>query len=129
VYQNISATLKVPKSTLASIILKWKKFGTNKTLPRAGRLAKLSNRGKRALVREVTKNLRVTAEFLCGDVRTFLKDNHLCSTPQIRPYGRVARRKPLFSKRHMTDRLEFAKRYLKTLRPYETIVSGLNSLA
>jgi hypothetical protein len=28
-------------------------------------------------------------------------------------YGRVARRKPLLSKRHMTARLEFAKRYLK----------------
>uniref|UniRef100_A0AAZ3PWJ2 Transposase Tc1-like domain-containing protein n=1 Tax=Oncorhynchus tshawytscha TaxID=74940 RepID=A0AAZ3PWJ2_ONCTS len=30
-------------------------------------------------------------------------------------YGRVVRRKPFLSKRHMTARLEFAKRYLKTL--------------
>jgi hypothetical protein len=41
------------------------------------------------LVREVTKNLIVTLteleEFLCGDERTFQKDNHLCSTPLIRP--------------------------------------------
>jgi hypothetical protein len=35
-YQNISAALKVPKKTEASIIIKWKKFGTTKTLPRAG---------------------------------------------------------------------------------------------
>jgi hypothetical protein len=49
-YQNISASLKVPKNTVVSIILKWKKFGNTN-----GRLAKLSNRG-RALVREVTKN-------------------------------------------------------------------------
>jgi hypothetical protein len=34
-------TLKVPKNTLASIILKWKKFGTTKTLPVAGRPVKL----------------------------------------------------------------------------------------
>jgi hypothetical protein len=54
-YQNISTALKIPKNTLAPIILKWKKFGTPKTFPRAGRLAKLSNRGRRALVREVTK--------------------------------------------------------------------------
>jgi hypothetical protein len=27
-YQNISAELKVPKNTVASIILKWNKFGT-----------------------------------------------------------------------------------------------------
>ena len=58
-YQNISAALEVPKNILASI-LKWKKFGTTNTLPRAGRLAKLSIRGRRVLVREVTKNQKVT---------------------------------------------------------------------
>ena len=35
-YQKMSAALKVPKKTMASIILKWKKFRTTKTLPRAG---------------------------------------------------------------------------------------------
>ena len=34
---NNSAALKVPKNTVASIILKRKKFRTTKTLPRAGR--------------------------------------------------------------------------------------------
>ena len=52
----MSAALKVPKNPVASIILKWKKFGTTKTLFRAGRPAKLINRGRRAFVREVTKN-------------------------------------------------------------------------
>jgi len=56
---KISAALKVPKSTVASIILKWKKFGTTRTVPRDGRLAKLSYRGKRALVREVKKNPKI----------------------------------------------------------------------
>ncbi|KAJ8375820.1 hypothetical protein SKAU_G00064000 [Synaphobranchus kaupii] len=42
----------VPKSTVATIIRKWKKFGTTKNLPRPGRPAKLSNRGRRALARE-----------------------------------------------------------------------------
>ena len=46
--------MRVPKNTVASIILKWKKFEITKTLPRAGCPAKLSNRGRRALVREVT---------------------------------------------------------------------------
>uniref|UniRef100_A0AAZ3S3J9 Sleeping Beauty transposase HTH domain-containing protein n=1 Tax=Oncorhynchus tshawytscha TaxID=74940 RepID=A0AAZ3S3J9_ONCTS len=59
-YQNNSAALKVPKNTVASIIIKCKKFGTTKTLLRAGRLAKLSNQGRRALVKEVTKNPMVT---------------------------------------------------------------------
>ena len=87
-YQKMSAALNVPKNILASIILKWKKFGTTKTIPRAGRPAKRSNRGRRALVGEVTNNHMVTQrapEFLCGDGRTFQKDNRLCSTPPIRP--------------------------------------------
>ena len=37
----------------SGLIPKWKKFGTTKTLPRPGRLAKLNNQGKRTLVREV----------------------------------------------------------------------------
>jgi hypothetical protein len=53
-YQNISAALKLPKNSVASIILKLNKFGNTKTLPRAGRPAKLSNWGKGALVREMT---------------------------------------------------------------------------
>jgi hypothetical protein len=52
----MSAVLKFPKNTVASIILKKKMFGTTKTLPRAGCPAKLTNRGRRALVREVTKH-------------------------------------------------------------------------
>jgi transposase len=59
-YQSISAALKVPKNTVAPIILKWKKFETTKTLHRAGRPAKLSNQGRRALVRGVTRNLMIT---------------------------------------------------------------------
>ena len=59
-YHKISAALKIPKNTVASIILKWKKLGTTKILPRAGCRAKLSNRGRRALAREVPKNPMVT---------------------------------------------------------------------
>ena len=39
---------------------KWKKFGNTRNIPRAGRLAKLSNWGIRALVREMTKTPMVT---------------------------------------------------------------------
>ena len=56
-YHNISAALMVLKNTVASIIFKLNKFGTPKTLPRAGHPAKLNNW---ALVRDVTKNPMVT---------------------------------------------------------------------
>ena len=91
-YETISAALKVPKSTVNSVILKWKKFGTTRTLPGAGRPPKLSNRGRRALVREVTKNLMVTLTEL---QRSSQKDNHQCNTPWL--YGTVARQKHLLS--------------------------------
>jgi hypothetical protein len=58
------------------------------TLSRAGCLAKLSNLGRRALVREDVHepdgHSDRAPEFLGGDERTFQKDNHLCSTPSIR---------------------------------------------
>ncbi|CDQ84270.1 unnamed protein product [Oncorhynchus mykiss] len=41
-------------------MLKWKKFGTTKTVPRAGHPVKLSNQGRRVLFREVTKNPMVS---------------------------------------------------------------------
>ena len=45
-YKTNSAAFK---SRVASIILKWKKFGTTRTPSRAGRPAKLSNQGKKDL--------------------------------------------------------------------------------
>uniref|UniRef100_A0AAZ3RC25 Sleeping Beauty transposase HTH domain-containing protein n=1 Tax=Oncorhynchus tshawytscha TaxID=74940 RepID=A0AAZ3RC25_ONCTS len=56
-FRKMSAAFKVPKN-----ILKWKKFGTTKTLPRAVRPAKPNNRGRRALVNEVTKNPMVNSD-------------------------------------------------------------------
>ncbi len=68
-YKKNSAALKVPKSTVASIILKWKTFGMTRTLPRAGRPAKLSYRGRRALVRGVKKNPKITVAELQRCIR------------------------------------------------------------
>ncbi len=68
-YKKNSVALKVPKSTVASIILKWKTFGTTRTLSRAGRPAKLSYRGRRALVREVKKNPKITVAELQRCIR------------------------------------------------------------
>ncbi|KAG2470135.1 TCB1 transposase, partial [Polypterus senegalus] len=114
-YRKISAALKVPMSTVASIIHKWKKFETTRT--RAGRPSKLSNRGRRALVKEVTKNPMVTLSEL---QRSSLEGSPLSTRTTISAaihqsglYSRVARWNPLLSKRHMEACLEFAKRHLK----------------
>ncbi|KAG2456434.1 TCB1 transposase, partial [Polypterus senegalus] len=116
-YRKISAALKVPMSTVASIIRKWKKFETTRTLPRAGRPSKLSDRGIRALVREVIKNTMVTlSELQRSSVERGEPSRRTTISAAIHQsglYGRVARRKPLLSKRHMAACLEFAKRHLK----------------
>ncbi|KAG2456023.1 TCB1 transposase, partial [Polypterus senegalus] len=116
-YRKTSAALKVPMSTLASIIHKWKKFKTTRTLPRAGQPSKLSDQGRRALVKEVTKNPMITlSELQRSSVErgeTSRRTTISAAIHQSGMYGRVARRKPLLSKRHMAARLEFAKRHLK----------------
>ena len=105
-YQKMSAALKVPKNTVAPIILKWKTFGTTKALPRAGSPAKLSNWGRRALVRAVTKNPMVTlTEPQSSSVEMGERSKRTTVSAAVHQsclYGRVARRKPLLSKRHMT---------------------------
>jgi hypothetical protein len=113
----MSAALKIPENIMASIILKWKKFRSTKTLPRDCRPAKLSNRGRRALVWEVTKNPMVTLTELQSssvEIGEPSRRTTISAAPhQSGLYGRVARWKPLLSKRHMTARLEFSKRHLK----------------
>ncbi len=116
-YKKNSAALKVPKSTVASIILKWKTFGMTRTLPRAGRPAKLSYQGRRALVREVKKNPKITVAELQRCIREMgescRKSTITAALHQSGLYGRVARRKPLFSARHTKAYMEFAKKHLK----------------
>jgi len=102
---------------VASIILKWKMFGTTITLPRPGRPAKLSNRGRRALVRELKKNPQITVAELQRCSREMAESStKLTITAALHQsglYGRVARWKPLLSARHMKARIEFAKKHMK----------------
>ena len=117
-YQQVSTALKAPKNTVASIILKWKKFGTSKTLFRACPPGQTEQSGQglgQGGDQEPDGHSDRALEFPCGDGRTFQKVKSCL-------YGRVARWKPLLSKRQMTSRLEFA-RFSGLMKP------RLNSLA
>ena len=63
-YKKISQALNISRSTVQSIIQKWKKYGTTANLPRHGRPPKLTVRARRALVREAAKRPMVTLEEL-----------------------------------------------------------------
>ena len=87
------------------LILKWKKCATTKILPRVGHPAKLSNRGRRALVKEVTENPMVTlTELQSSSVEMGEPSRWTTISAALHQsglYGRVSRLKPLHSKRHM----------------------------
>ena len=138
--KTISAALKVPKNTVASVILKWKKFGTTKTLPRerekerevrdgTGCLVKLSNRGERPWSGSwLTLTELQSSSVEMGEPSR--KTTISAALHQSGLYGTVARRKSLLSKKHMTVRLEFAKRHLKdsqTMRNKILWSFGLNA--
>jgi len=50
----------IPRSTITSIIFKWKEHGTTTNLPREGRPPKLTDRARRALIREAAQRPKVT---------------------------------------------------------------------
>jgi hypothetical protein len=102
---------------VATSFLNGRRLEPSKTLPRAGRPTKLCNQGRRAKVREVTKNPMVTLTEVqsssVGMGEPSRRTTISVALHQSGLYGRVARRKPLLSKRHMTVHLEFVKRDLK----------------
>ena len=113
-------------------------FRTTKTLPRAGHPAKLSNRGRKALVKEVTKITMVTlTELQSSSVEIGEPSRRTTISAALHQsslYGGVARRKPLHSKKYMTARLDIAKRHLKDSQTMRNKIlwfddTKLNSLA
>jgi hypothetical protein len=114
----------VPK-TFCSILI-WKKFETTKTLPTDGRPAKPSNQGEGpSSGRWLRTRWSLWQSFRVPLWRWENLPRISAALHQSGLYGRLARRKPLFNKRHLTACLEFAKSHLKTLRPWETRFSGL----
>ena len=109
-------SIEVPKDKVTSIIPKWKS-GTTKTLPSTGHSGHTEQSGEKGLDQggdqQPDSHSDRGPEFLCVDGRIFQKPTISAALYQSDLYGRVARRKPLHSKRHMTARLEFAKRHLK----------------
>ena len=95
-----SASLKVPKNTMASNILKWKKFGTTKTLPRAGQP---EQSGEKCLGQG-------------SDPMVTLTELPSSSVEKIHSSVKGTWQ-PAWS----------LPRHLKTLRPWETRFSGLNA--
>ena len=115
-YKKISKCLMIPRTTIKSIITKWKERGNTTNLPRDGRPPKLREQATRALIREAAQRPKVTLEELqSSTAETGVPVNRTtisCMLHRIGLYGRVARRKPLLSAKIKMARFEFAKRHL-----------------
>lgn len=93
-------------------------FGTTRTLPGIGCLAKLRNQGKRALVRDNKdpKGIIVPEhQRFCLDIRKFQNDNHICSPAPVRAAYMAERHrgKLHLSAKHMKAQIEFAEEHMK----------------
>src|SRR4029434_958157 len=60
-YKTISKQFGLHQSTVRQIVYKWRKFSTIATLPRSGRLAKITPRARRIIFQEVTKKTSTVA--------------------------------------------------------------------
>ncbi|XP_061644431.1 uncharacterized protein rab11fip5b isoform X1 [Phyllopteryx taeniolatus] len=113
VLEKLKSTIS-PGRTAQQVAAGPGKIQITRILPRAGCLAKLSNRGRRALVREVKKNPKITVAELQRFSREMgessRKSTITAALHQLGLYGRVGQRKLLLSPRHMKTRMEFAKK-------------------
>ena len=103
----ISKQLQVPRSTVQTIVCKYKLHGIVVSLPRSGRKCKLSPAAERKLVRMVKSQPRTTKKQVWDEIEA---DGTQVSVSTVKRVlrGCHARRKPLLQKWHLKARLKFA---------------------
>lgn len=67
-YKKISKSLMIPRSTIKSIIIKWKEHGTTANLPKKGSPSVLTDRAGRALIREAAQRPKLTLKELQSSI-------------------------------------------------------------
>lgn len=108
----ISKQLQVPRSTVQTIVCKYKLHGIVVSLPRSGRKRKLSPAAERKLVRMVKSQPRTTKKQVCDEIEADGTQVSVSTVKRVLHHhglrGCHARRKPLLQKRHLKARLKFA---------------------
>ncbi|CAI9582999.1 unnamed protein product [Staurois parvus] len=110
---EMSLLLNIPKSTVSSIITKWKQLGTTATQPPSGRSCKMAERGQRVLKSTVRRNRQLSAESIAKDLQTSCglqisttvhKELHGMSF-----YGQAAASKPYITKSNAKRWMQWCK--------------------
>ncbi len=115
-YKAISKAFGLQRTTVRTLIHKWRKLGTVVNLPRSGRPTKITPRSQQRLIQEVIKELRTTSKELQASLSSIKVSVH-DSTMRKRLgkkgiHGRVPRQKLLLTKENTKACLIFAKKYL-----------------
>ena len=108
----ISKHLKVPCSSVQTIVRKYKQHGTTQPSYCSGKRCILIPRDERTLVRKVPINPRTTAKDLVKMLEDTGTEISISTVKRVQyrhnPEGRPARKKPLLQNRHKKARLRFA---------------------
>jgi transposase len=112
--RNIVTLLKLPKSTVGDVIVKWKREGTTSTKPRMGRPRLLTDRDRRALKKVVHETCQTSSETITREFRS--ATNCPASTMTVRRelrrmgfHGWAAAHKPNISSVNAKRRLKWCK--------------------
>ena len=112
-FKKISKEYKISHSTVRKIVYKWRTFKTTANMPRSGRPSKFTPRADRKMLKEVSKNPKMSSRDLQQALATVDVKVHASTIRKrlhkFNLHGRCARRKPLLSKRNMKARLKFAR--------------------
>jgi len=121
-YKSISKIMGLHRSTIRSIICKWKTHGTVMNLPRSGRPTKISPRTQRKIIQEVTKNPEITSKELQASLALAKVKVHDSTIRRrldtIRHRERVSRGK-LQKKKKINTQLMFEKKLQEDSQVFE----------
>lgn len=117
-YAKLAEKYHLPKTTVFDIISRYKRSGRIEDAKRTGRPPALTERESREIVRQVKGDPFKSTPKLQVEIKERFGKDVCCRTIQnyIRKEGfraRMARKKPLISKRNQRRRLEFARKYSK----------------
>lgn len=114
---EIAKILNISWSTVKYVINTWKSTGTVSYKSRCGRPRKTTTRTDRKIVNTVLKDRRISLPKLGSKLRNELKINVSDFTirrrlKEAKLNGRVAKKKPFLTKRHISKRKEWARKHL-----------------
>ncbi|KAK6299391.1 hypothetical protein J4Q44_G00309010 [Coregonus suidteri] len=112
--RKISALLKLPRSTVSAVIVKWKRLGATTAQPRSGRPHKVTERDRRVLKRVARKNRLSSVATLTTEFQTTSGSNVSTITVsralhEMGFHGRAATYKPKVTMSNVKRRLEWCK--------------------